>query len=101
GVTHLAMGRADSVARRSDGTVWTWGDNCHGQLGDGTLVSRFVPAAVAGVSNIVAIAAGFHHTLVQAQNGMLSSWGSNDSGQLGLGPNDFRSSPGLVEEWYY
>jgi len=49
----------------------------------------------------VAIAAGFHHTLVQAQNGMLSSWGSNDSGQLGLGPNDFRSSPGLVEEWYY
>jgi alpha-tubulin suppressor-like RCC1 family protein len=39
-VTSMATGANHSIARRADGTVWTWGRNDAGQLGDGTLVSR-------------------------------------------------------------
>lgn len=47
-----------TVTLRSDGTVWTWGDNGNGQLGDGTTTNRTTNVQVSGLNNIVAIAGG-------------------------------------------
>jgi len=44
----------------ADGTVWAWGDNSFGVLGDGTENSRTTPEPVPGISGAVAVAAGLH-----------------------------------------
>lgn len=58
GVIQVAAGGANSFALRSDGTVWAWGYNYWGQLGDGTTDNRDVPAQVPGVTGIKKIFAG-------------------------------------------
>jgi hypothetical protein len=83
-----------SLALRSDGTVWGWGSDAHGQLGDGQSAgdvgtSAFTKHAVqallpAGVS-IAAISAGQDHSLALTAAGTVYSWGSNSSGELGNG----------------
>ncbi len=45
-VVYLSAGIDHSVSRRDDGTVWAWGDNQYGQLGDGTMVDRSNPVQV-------------------------------------------------------
>ena len=62
-VTAIAAGSQHVLALLSDGTVWAWGNNAYGQLGDGTVTDRHAPVEVLGVSNVVAIAAGAHHSL--------------------------------------
>ena len=83
-VKALAAGSDYTLALMSDGTVWAWGDNSYGQLGDGTTVSRFVPEQVPGLKNVVAIAAGRLHTVALLADGTLWAWGNNSAGQLGL-----------------
>jgi len=66
GVVNVAAGGSHSVAATSDGSVWTWGLNDHGQLGNGSSGMgsyEFNPAAVSGLSNIIKVAAGSSHTL--------------------------------------
>ena len=58
----IAAGSRDSIALKADGTVWAWGNNADGQLGDGTTSIRTTPVPVAGLSEIVATAAGSDHT---------------------------------------
>jgi alpha-tubulin suppressor-like RCC1 family protein len=84
-VTRVAGGYQHSLALRSDGTVWAWGDNQYGQLGDGTRFDRHVPAPVHGISGVVAIAAGSHHNLALRSDGTVWAWGANYTGQLGDG----------------
>jgi alpha-tubulin suppressor-like RCC1 family protein len=94
-VIAVSAGKHHSVALCSDGTVWTWGTNTDGQLGNdklpGQMQSR--PAQVVNsdgtgfLTDIVAISAGSYHTLALKKNGTVLSWGKNDSGQLGLGLN--------------
>ena len=74
-----------SIALKRDGTVWTWGDNRFGQLGDGSTTDRIVPAQVSGVSNVIAVSAGADHTVVLERDGTMLAWGRNASGQLGNG----------------
>ena len=57
-IVAIAAGALHSVALKTNGTVWTWGDNYDGQLGDGTLVGRREPRPVAGLEDAVAVAAG-------------------------------------------
>ncbi|MDA8417704.1 MAG: fibronectin type III domain-containing protein [Desulfobacteraceae bacterium] len=83
-IAALAAGSDYTLALMSDGTVWAWGDNSAGQLGDGTTVSRFVPEPVPGLKNVVAIAAGRLHTVVLLADGTVWAWGNNAAGQLGL-----------------
>ena len=86
GVSAIAAGQYHSLALKSDGTVWTWGFNTSGQLGgDCMLTSRAVPAQVGGLANVIAIAAGAHHSLAITGDGALWVWGANDKGQLGDG----------------
>ena len=92
----VAAGGAHSVALRSDGTVWTWGFNGYGQLGDGTTNSRTLPAVVGGLTGVKAVAAGSNHTLALKADGTVWAWGYNGYGQLGDGTTNVRYSAILV-----
>lgn len=83
--------------RRSPGTVWAWGENASGQLGDGTTLDRFAPAKVAGLSDVVAVASGHHHSLALREDGTLWAWGKNTTGQLGDGTTVDRDTPVQVQ----
>jgi alpha-tubulin suppressor-like RCC1 family protein len=74
-----------SLALCSDGTVWAWGNNSDGQLGDGTTVDRTVPVQVEDLRDVVAISAGWGHSLALRSDGTVWAWGDNGYGQLGDG----------------
>jgi RHS repeat-associated protein len=93
GVVAIAAGSGHSVALKADGTVWAWGGNASGQVGDGTLTNRQTPFRVPGLSGVTAIAAGFDFTLALKGDGTVWSWGANASGQLGDGTTTQRSVP--------
>lgn len=92
-VIAIGAGFGFSVALRDDGTVWTWGANTSGQLGDGTLVNRASAAQIATLSNIVKIAVGPSHVLAMASDGTVYAWGHNLDGQLGDGTTTNRATP--------
>ena len=89
GITAIAAGNNYSLALKADGTVWAWGYNGYGQLGDNTVTQRNIPVQVkdaAGtgfLSGITAIAAGYGHSLALKTGGTLWAWGYNGYGQLG------------------
>jgi hypothetical protein len=87
-VTAIAAGGVHSLALKSDGTVWAWGGNESGQLGDGIFfIGEAAPVQVIGLSAIVAIAAGSSHNLaLQAlPDGVIWAWGSGANGEVGDG----------------
>ncbi|MBI2346298.1 MAG: Ig-like domain-containing protein [Deltaproteobacteria bacterium] len=79
----------------ADGTVWTWGFNGWGQLGDGTTTTSTTPKQVQGLTGVDAIAAGFGHSLAKV-NGTVYAWGLNANGQLGDGTTNNQSAPQAV-----
>jgi hypothetical protein len=86
-----------SAGIKTDGTLWTWGFNTSGQLGDGTATSRLSPVTVAGGGTTWrTVSARGDHTVAVKTDGTLWTWGANGSGQLGEGTNTGRSSPGTV-----
>jgi alpha-tubulin suppressor-like RCC1 family protein len=80
----LAQGADHSAAIRADGTLWTWGGNEHGQLGDGTTTSRSALTQV-GTDTWHSVAAGDGFTVAVRFDGTLWAWGRNDVDQLGDG----------------
>jgi len=89
-------GSRHTVVVTPNGTVWAWGGNSNGQLGDGTTTDRLVPTAVPSFTNVTAVAAGSLHTLALKSDGSVWAWGFNGSGQLGDGTTSSRSSPVVV-----
>jgi alpha-tubulin suppressor-like RCC1 family protein len=75
------------------GRAWAVGNNTEGQLGDGTLTPRSVPAEVLGLSGVQAVAAGSTHSLALRGDGTVWAWGDNWTGQLGDGTYTNRSRP--------
>lgn len=87
----VSAGEDFTLALKSDGTVWSWGRNDKGQLGDGTKQNSNQPVLVVGLRNIIQISAGGSHALALKSDGSIWSWGSNEDGQLGDGTtNDSR-----------
>ncbi|MFJ9827651.1 hypothetical protein ACIRSU_25305 [Streptomyces sp. NPDC101160] len=74
-----------NIALRTDGTVWAWGDNGVGQLGDGTNEGRSAPVRVGSLTDVTAIAAGDNYSLALRSDGTVWAWGDNFQGQLGNG----------------
>jgi len=85
GVSSVAGGAYHSLALRGDGTVWSWGWNRYGQLGDGTTADRRTSAQVPGLGQVTGIAAGAMHSVAVTADGSAWSWGNNIVGQLGTG----------------
>ena len=96
----MTAGNTHTCALRSNSTVFCWGSNGAGQLGDNTHVNRDVPVPVVGssgflLSTVVSIAAGGLHTCALVAGGGVRCWGENGSGQLGDGTtNDRSTAPG-------
>ena len=87
----LAAGHVHSLALKSDGTLWAWGGNKYGKLGDGTTTWRKTPIQV--LTGVAAVAAGYSHTLAIKTDGSLWAWGSNYYGGLGDGTTTDRWTP--------
>jgi alpha-tubulin suppressor-like RCC1 family protein len=94
GITSVAAGEGHSVAvRGSDGTVWAWGTNAYGQLGDLSGVDHNTPVQVViaqsggqPLMGISTIYSRTNHTLaIRKSDGSVWAWGLNTSGQLGIG----------------
>jgi alpha-tubulin suppressor-like RCC1 family protein len=98
GVTALAAGFGHTCALTASGGVMCWGDNGAGQLGDGTIRQRSIPAEVSSLaSGAAALAAGMYdHTCAVAAGGGAMCWGDNEYGQLGDGTITDRNIPALV-----
>jgi MYXO-CTERM domain-containing protein len=98
GVTAVAGGTTghNSMALKSDGTVWTWGSNGEGQLGDGTNTNRLTPVQVSGLSGVIAVAAGALHAVALESDGTVWTWGKNYHGELGDNTTKSRNTPGQV-----
>ena len=82
-VIAIAGGAIHSLALRADGTVWAWGANQKGQLGDGSTVQHVIPKQVPTLGEVVAIAAGGEHSLALKVDSTVLAWGDNGVGQLG------------------
>ncbi|MBL0159252.1 MAG: hypothetical protein IPP47_19400 [Bryobacterales bacterium] len=72
----VAVGVQHSLWLKPDGTVWAWGANTNGQLGDGTLTRRTAPVPVVGLTSIAAIAAGNNWSMALRTDGTVWSWGA-------------------------
>ena len=86
--TAVAAGSAHSLALKNDGTVWSWGYNKFGQLGNNSTLDSLVPVqatTVAANGTIIKIAAGGQHNMALDSSGRLWIWGFNGFGQLGDG----------------
>lgn len=95
----LKGGMNFSVALTTSGEVWTWGGNEHGQLGDGSRVTRRAPRRVRlpRQATVKAIAVGADHVIVLTTDHDLVTWGRNHRGQLGIGSREDKVTPRRVE----
>lgn len=88
-VIQVDTGLFHTVALKADGTVWAWGFNQAGQLGDGTQDDRSLPTqvgvGVTGFENIIAVGAGEVHSMALKGDGTVWVWGNNGNAQIGNG----------------
>ena len=91
--TPQIAGKEHTISLKSDGTVWTWGDNAEGQLGDGTTTDRTTPVQASGLSNVIGIAGGFYHSVALKSDGTVWAWGNNHFGRLGDGTTTDKHYP--------
>ena len=88
GIIAIAGGVEHSLALKNEGTVWAWGKNNYGQLGNGTATYCITaPVQVSSLNGIIAIAAGDYHSLALKNDNIVWAWGNNNQGQLGNGTN--------------
>ena len=100
--TEVASGAAATVARRTDGTLWGWGFNANGEVGDGTTTMRTAPVQIGTATTWTHVAAGYFDASATRSDGTLWSWGYNNHGQLGDGTTTTRTAPqqvGVSTNW--
>jgi uncharacterized repeat protein (TIGR03803 family) len=89
----ISGGLYHTTATRTDGTLWGWGRNAEGQLGDGTTTQRTSPVQIGTATNWNTVANGNYHTLATKTDGSLWTWGYNFFSQLGNAATANRSAP--------
>ena len=90
----LAAGEEHALAIYEDGTVWAWGDNTFGQLGDGSTIERHTRVQVGGLHEVVSVATHAYSSLALRADGTVWSWGAGwGEGGLGNGTADDSSVP--------
>jgi hypothetical protein len=97
-IVAVSAGGFFSLALKTDGSLISWGDNTHGQLGNnlqGSINSTSTPVDVGVTFKFTAIATGSNHSLALRDDGNVYSWGDNSRKQLGnTAPNN--TTPTLV-----
>ena len=96
----ITAGGTHSCALHQTGTIFCWGSNRHGQLGNGQSgrnASSAVPVQVLSITDATAVAAGEGHSCALHQNGTISCWGRNNWGQLGNGNEAFSVLPVQIQ----
>lgn len=100
----VSGGNEYNLALKTNGTLWAWGLNTVGELGDGTTINKSVPTQIGTATDWQSISAGrgAHHSLGLKTSGTLWSWGNNQNGQLGIGTTVNSSVPvqvGVAANW--
>ncbi len=91
---NIAVGGSTTLALKSDGTIWAWGENIYGQLGDGTTVrERASPVGSVPGNDWKQVATAGPHSVALKRDGTLWAWGSNWAGQLGDGTTNHSPVP--------
>ena len=96
----VSAGALHTVATRTDGSLWAWGNNAEGQLGDGTQQRRRSPTRIGTDTGWRSVSAGALHTVAIRADGSLWAWGDNEAGQLGDGTTTSRRSPARIGRDY-
>ena len=109
GIKAVTMGDGQALALKNDGTIWTWGMNDMGQLGDGTTTltqnpvhaaGKTTPVMVTGLTSVKAVAAGNEFSMALKDDGTVWTWGRNWEGELGDGMPEYieqyRTTPAQV-----
>jgi alpha-tubulin suppressor-like RCC1 family protein len=96
----ISAGAQHTMGRKTDGSIWAWGRNDDGQLGnDDYGTDRNTPVPVGTQIDWQLITAGYNHTMGIKTNGLLWVWGMNNWGQLGLGDSGLiREIPTMLED---
>jgi rubredoxin len=90
----VSCGATHTAAIKTDGTLWLWGTNSSGQLGDDTTTHKSSPVqTIAGGTDWKQVGCGASHTAAIKTDGTLWCWGNNSYGQLGDGTQTHKSSP--------
>ena len=76
----ISTGSSHSLAIKADGSLWAWGNNANGQLGDGTIIGSLYPKKI--MDNVKFASAGYYHSLAIKEDGSLWAWGT---GRIGSG----------------
>jgi hypothetical protein len=101
--TQVAAGAEHVVALKNDGSLWSWGMNEVGQVGQGYLTKYIAtPTRIGTETNWTQISANFTHSLALKNDGSLWAWGGNDTGELGDGTTNNRAIPtriGTARDW--
>ena len=90
--TQVSLGAGQACAIASDGTLWCWGYNVVGEVGNDSTMSQPTPVQI-GTDTWANIAAGSAHTCGVQTDGRLRCWGANDVGELGNGTEDSAVTP--------
>ena len=93
----VSGGGTHTAVLKADGTVWSWGANDAGQLGDGTTTASHTPVQTQNLENVIAVTAGSGYTVALRHGGTVWSWGRNVRGQLGDGTTTNRYTPVQVQ----
>jgi len=92
----VSCGASHCLALHTDGTLWAWGNNKEGQLGDGSATNQPIPVRVRDLTEVVDVSAGYNHSLAVRSDGTVWGWGKNDLGQVGDGATANKTSPQRV-----
>lgn len=89
----VAVSDVHTLAINTDGTLWAWGYNRYGQLGNGTKMDSKTPIQIGTDNNWLAVSNGQYSSLALKNDGTLWAWGYNGNGQMGDGTNVDKSVP--------
>jgi len=100
--TQVSAGAYHTVGIQSPGTLWAWGLNTYGQVGNNNTTNQNNPVQIGSSSTWTAVACGYYHTVALQTPGTLWAWGNNSFGQLGQNNQTNYSSPvqiGVLSNW--
>jgi alpha-tubulin suppressor-like RCC1 family protein len=96
GFIAISAGTSHALAIKSNGTVWAWGSNSYGQLGDGSTTTRTSPVQVNTLTNVVAVGAAQYHSVALKSDGTVWAWGYDVTTNYGTSPVQVAGLKGIT-----